>query len=61
MLGRIVLSISERRIYFQTNIPFLFRLLTHDVFIAGKTWTTVRSTLVMNFAQDLCQSHSVYR
>lgn len=25
----------------QTNIPFLFRLLTHDVFIAGKTWTTV--------------------
>jgi len=27
----------------QTNIPFLFRLLTHDVFIGGKTWTTVRS------------------
>jgi hypothetical protein len=26
----------------QTNIPFLFRLLTHDVFIGGKTWTTVR-------------------
>jgi pyruvate carboxylase len=25
----------------QTNIPFLFRLLTHDVFVAGKTWTTV--------------------
>lgn len=25
----------------QTNIPFLFRLLTHDVFIGGKTWTTV--------------------
>ncbi|KAG9003550.1 pyruvate carboxylase [Tulasnella sp. JGI-2019a] len=24
----------------KTNIPFLFRLLTHDVFIAGKTWTT---------------------
>ncbi|TFY78066.1 hypothetical protein EWM64_g5946 [Hericium alpestre] len=23
-----------------TNIPFLFRLLTHDVFIGGKTWTT---------------------
>jgi pyruvate carboxylase len=28
-------------IWLQTNIPFLFRLLTHDVFIAGKTWTTV--------------------
>lgn len=28
----------------QTNIPFLFRLLTHDIFIGGKTWTTVRST-----------------
>ena len=26
---------------FQTNIPFLFRLLTHDVFVGGKTWTTV--------------------
>ena len=25
----------------QTNIPFLSRLLTHDVFIEGKTWTTV--------------------
>jgi pyruvate carboxylase len=25
----------------QINIPFLFRLLTHDVFIGGKTWTTV--------------------
>jgi len=25
----------------QTNIPFLFRLLTHDIFIGGKTWTTV--------------------
>ncbi|KAG8964545.1 pyruvate carboxylase [Tulasnella sp. 419] len=25
----------------KTNIPFLFRLLTHDVFIGGKTWTTV--------------------
>ncbi|KAM6496884.1 pyruvate carboxylase [Amanita muscaria] len=24
----------------KTNIPFLFRLLTHDVFVAGKTWTT---------------------
>lgn len=24
----------------QTNIPFLFRLLTHDTFIGGKTWTT---------------------
>jgi len=24
----------------KTNIPFLFRLLTHDVFITGKTWTT---------------------
>ncbi|KAG8693483.1 pyruvate carboxylase [Ceratobasidium sp. 395] len=24
----------------KTNIPFLFRLLTHDVFINGKTWTT---------------------
>ncbi|KAF8329461.1 pyruvate carboxylase [Cantharellus anzutake] len=24
----------------KTNIPFLFRLLTHDVFIHGKTWTT---------------------
>ncbi|CAK5267319.1 unnamed protein product [Mycena citricolor] len=24
----------------KTNIPFLFRLLTHDVFISGKTWTT---------------------
>jgi len=24
----------------KTNIPFLFRLLTHDVFIGGKTWTT---------------------
>lgn len=28
-------------IFRQTNIPFLFRLLTHDVFIGGKTWTTV--------------------
>lgn len=25
----------------KTNIPFLFRLLTHDIFIGGKTWTTV--------------------
>jgi pyruvate carboxylase len=24
----------------KTNIPFLFRLLTHDVFVVGKTWTT---------------------
>ncbi|KIJ32096.1 hypothetical protein M422DRAFT_214108 [Sphaerobolus stellatus SS14] len=24
----------------KTNIPFLFRLLTHDVFVGGKTWTT---------------------
>lgn len=24
----------------KTNIPFLFRLLTHDVFIGGMTWTT---------------------
>ncbi|KDQ61608.1 hypothetical protein JAAARDRAFT_31071 [Jaapia argillacea MUCL 33604] len=24
----------------KTNIPFLFRLLTHDTFIGGKTWTT---------------------
>ncbi|KAF8449120.1 hypothetical protein L210DRAFT_3609542 [Boletus edulis BED1] len=24
----------------KTNIPFLFRLLTHDVFVCGKTWTT---------------------
>lgn len=24
----------------KTNIPFLFRLLTHDVFIGGRTWTT---------------------
>ncbi|KAL4264943.1 Pyruvate carboxylase [Pleurotus pulmonarius] len=24
----------------KTNIPFLFRLLTHDIFIGGKTWTT---------------------
>ncbi|KLO19030.1 pyruvate carboxylase [Schizopora paradoxa] len=24
----------------KTNIPFLLRLLTHDVFISGKTWTT---------------------
>ncbi|KZT70750.1 pyruvate carboxylase [Daedalea quercina L-15889] len=24
----------------KTNIPFLLRLLTHDVFIGGKTWTT---------------------
>ncbi|KAH6916195.1 pyruvate carboxylase [Coprinopsis sp. MPI-PUGE-AT-0042] len=24
----------------KTNIPFLFRLLTHDTFIQGKTWTT---------------------
>lgn len=24
----------------KTNIPFLFRLLTHDVFISGNTWTT---------------------
>ena len=29
------------RSHLQTNIPFLFRLLTHDVFIGGKTWTTV--------------------
>ena len=33
---------------FQTNIPFLFRLLTHDVFIAGKTWTTVCSGQIRN-------------
>ena len=26
----------------KTNIPFLLRLLTHDIFIGGKTWTTVR-------------------
>ncbi|KAJ7180422.1 pyruvate carboxylase [Mycena filopes] len=24
----------------KTNIPFLFRLLTHDTFIGGQTWTT---------------------
>ncbi|KAI0726768.1 pyruvate carboxylase [Fomitopsis betulina] len=24
----------------KTNIPFLLRLLTHDIFIGGKTWTT---------------------
>lgn len=30
----------------KTNIPFLFRLLTHDVFINGKTWTTVRRLLI---------------
>jgi len=24
----------------KTNIPFLLRLLTHDVFVAGNTWTT---------------------
>jgi pyruvate carboxylase len=24
----------------KTNIPFLFRLLTHDTFVGGKTWTT---------------------
>ncbi|CED82614.1 pyruvate carboxylase [Phaffia rhodozyma] len=24
----------------KTNIPFLFRLLTHDVFVSGNTWTT---------------------
>jgi pyruvate carboxylase len=24
----------------QTNIPFLFRLLTHEVFVSGQTWTT---------------------
>jgi pyruvate carboxylase len=24
----------------KTNIPFLFRLLTHDVFVSGQTWTT---------------------
>lgn len=24
----------------RTNIPFLFRVLSHEVFIAGKTWTT---------------------
>ena len=24
----------------KTNIPFLFRLLTHDVFVNGRTWTT---------------------
>ncbi|TIC54286.1 pyruvate carboxylase [Wallemia mellicola] len=24
----------------KTNIPFLFRLLTHEVFVAGNTWTT---------------------
>lgn len=25
----------------KTNIPFLFRVLSHPVFVAGKTWTTV--------------------
>ena len=25
----------------KTNIPFLFRVLSHDVFVTGKTWTTV--------------------
>lgn len=24
----------------KTNIPFLFRLLTHDVFVSGNSWTT---------------------
>lgn len=24
----------------KTNIPFLFRLLTHEIFVAGNTWTT---------------------
>ncbi|OBZ66385.1 Pyruvate carboxylase [Grifola frondosa] len=28
------------KVIYETNIPFLFRLLTHDVFIGGKTWTT---------------------
>jgi pyruvate carboxylase len=36
----------------KTNIPFLFRLLTHDVFIAGKTWTTVRLILFRVFYSD---------
>jgi pyruvate carboxylase len=36
----------------KTNIPFLFRLLTHDVFIGGKTWTTVCS-LLRNCLQSL--------
>lgn len=25
----------------KTNIPFLFRVLSHDVFVTGNTWTTV--------------------
>lgn len=36
---------------FQTNIPFLFRLLTHDVFVGGKTWTTV--CILLQRAMDM--------
>ena len=37
----IIVIPHNTNLFLQTNIPFLFRLLTHDVFIGGKTWTTV--------------------
>lgn len=30
----------------KTNIPFLFRLLSHEVFISNRTWTTVSQRFV---------------
>lgn len=45
----------------QTNIPFLFRLLTHDVFIGGNTWTTVNRVLTSHLCFWLNASLAVHR
>ena len=46
--------------YPQTNIPFLFRLLTHDVFIGGKTWTTVSDHFLESKSRPLLNSAPVH-
>mgnify|MGYP001582021148 FL=1 len=37
----------------KTNIPFLFRVLSHDVFVTGKTWTTVHSSCLVRSHPNL--------
>ena len=36
----------------KTNIPFLFRVLSHDVFVQGQTWTTVSQAVVSQSNDD---------
>jgi pyruvate carboxylase len=34
----------------KTNIPFLFRVLSHETFVASQTWTTVSNFYIANVA-----------